>query len=721
MTSDANLINELALLRDRIFAGDNRACFVERERLLRLAHPAAAGLAPQERYAFLFCQLLDGLSCPVESADLFLGRMVEGHLTAAEATQPAATELGSQGHLTLDWETLLHRGLAGVAQEAGATAQRDGSGAAHFFAENAAQCVAAVTRFARRYAQAARGAAAAAAPDSVRQAELQRAAAALEQVPDGPARDFHSALQSMWLVHLISSCCVGSRDFALGHMDHYLYPYLARDLAEGVITRADAVRYLAHFMMKCNEITGTSTHNHQCKPIPSVASKQYLMLGGAAPDGRPQANELTTMILEAAELVRLPEPVLSLRWSAATPGPVKQRFALAAERLGGQVHYFNDDVIIPELLRRGVPRREAADYAMVGCCRLDLPGRMDSGFMHTYQYHNGVRWLLAALQNGVDPVDGRCLLADAAAQESLTTEGAVLDAFRAVATAQLGAAAQWAAGVAVAQSPHQFHFESLLLRECAARGRDCCAGGTAYQPQGHFFGGLATIANCLVAIRRLVFREQRLSLGELLRLAAADFVENRPLLQELRYTLPKFGNDEAEADELACLAAEALLAASEAARCALPPGHLYLDGFYSLDCHHRWGRELPGTPDGRVRGEPVSENQAAVYGTDRQGVTALLNSLAKLPLRRTVMGGLNVKFAMPVKGATIQALLDSYFRAGGLHVGFTFVDRATLQQAQLHPDQYRSLCVRLYGFSEYFVALSPDEQEELLARTEFVA
>jgi len=144
---------------------------------------------------------------------------------------------------------------------------------------------------------------------------------------------------------------------------------------------------------------------------------------------------------------------------------------------------------------------------------------------------------------------------------------------------------------------------------------------------------------------------------------------------------------------------------------------LLFTGFYSLSLHHSFGREIPGTPDGRRAGEAISENQSPVYGTDRQGPTALLKSVARLPFSRALLGGLNVTFARPIPTADLAALVSTYCQLGGLLVGFSFVTRETLRAAQQHPEHYRSLCVRLYGFSEYFVAISPEEQDELIART----
>ena len=703
MTAPSTCRNELSTsidpLRRQIFQGVNSACFIERERVLRQLAGEQASIDEGKRYTTALARLLDSLSCPIEAGDIFLGRMVEGRLSNDEKSQPVATILQTHGHMTLDWPTLLRKGLEHIAQEAEANARRIQTDDARLFAGNVRDAVDSVTRFARRYADSARCRAESATEPGPRDS-LLRAAAALERAPAGPATDFFSALQSIWFLHLITSCCVGSRDFAFGRMDQYLYPYYRRDLAEGVLDRDAARLILAHFFIKTNEITGTTTWNFQGKPIPSNATKQYLIIGGTAPDGRSEDNDLSLLILEAARLVRLPEPVITVRLSAHTPADFRLATATVARDLSGQIHFYNDDIIIPGLKRCGMPDTDAYNYSMVGCCRVDIPGKMDSGFMQAYQYHNALAWLMTALNDAPDTMD------------SMET---ILAQFSRVVRRELEKAATRCMATYSNQTPRQFHLESILLDGCVENCRDNYAGGTRYWPQGYNLGGIASIGNILAAIQYLVFEQRRMSLSELLAIAAADFANHEPLRREIR-SLPKFGNDMACVDTLTRRAATVLLDAVDAIRCPLP--HFVFAAFYSLDQHHNWGNTLPGTPDGRIRGEPVSENQSPTYGTDTAGLTALLSSVSRLPQTRTIMGGMNVKFAGHIPADKIAAILETYFKMDGLHLGFNFIDRNTLWDAQKNPDNYRSLCVRLYGFSEYFVSLSPHEQNELIQRTE---
>jgi len=377
--------------------------------------------------------------------------------------------------------------------------------------------------------------------------------------------------------------------------------------------------------------------------------------------------------------------------------PALRRAACAAVAdLGSQIQFVNDETVIPALVGMGLPLPEARDYSLIGCARITLAGRMDWGSRDSF--HNVPAWMLAALDRAV---------------EQPTDFAGVLDCCRTVFAERMAAVCQ-AADRVLAPQPGVFHFESLLLDGCVGSCRDYAEGGVRYRPQNHFWGGVATVANSLYAVKRLVYEERALTLRELLDTARADFVGAETLRAQIRH-FPAFGNDQEEVDGIAQTVGEFLVEATQAPQAERDC--LLFTGFYSLSLHHSFGREIPGTPDGRRAGEAISENQSPVYGTDRQGPTALLKSVARLPFPRASLGGLNVTFARPIPTADLAALVSTYCQLGGLLVGFSFVTRETLRAAQQHPEHYRSLCVRLYGFSEYFVAISPEEQDELIART----
>ncbi len=712
------LLSHLERLRNRILAGDNQACYIEREQILCGLKAEAAQIPPGRRYAFALQRLLEGVSTPIEPDDVFLGRAVEARWEKCLTIQDVNRQdlLPTKGHLTLDWPTLLGKGLSAVAEEARQTATRLGTEEARLFAENATNCCQGVVAFARRYAAAARSKAA--STDEHSQARWLRAAEALERVPGEPAYDFFSALQSVWFIQFITSCYIGARDFGIGRLDRYLLPYYEQGIAAGTLTRESALALTAHFLMKTNEITGTATWNHDQKPIPCQSTKEYLLLSGRDVDGNECTNDLTEIILEAATLVKMPQPVLTVCMDPDSSQRLKTMVARATPQLSGQIHFYNDRIVQDNLRHRGLPPALAADYTMGGCCRLEIGGGSTFNESHRSLPH----WLMCAL-NGGQPFGEGWLdeNADKAAipeTDALKDMDDVFEAFSRICRAQLDVAVSGA----IERKRHSaecqpFHFESILLRDCVARGKDCYAGGLRFDVLGYYFDGVATVANILSAVRNKVFDEKRFRLSELLEICRNNFEGHEGLREETVNRLPKFGNDIAEVDMLAKRAADIVLDAFEAMQ--VPPDHITVAGFYSLHNHHRIGQELPATPDGRLAGEPISENQSPSYGSDLKGMTALLKSVTALPLHRTSQGGLNVTFGGAMPPEKVGSVLDTFFQAGGLHVGFSFADKQMLKDARETPEKYRSLTVRMYGFCEYFTALSPHEQQELIDRTRY--
>lgn len=218
-----------------------------------------------------------------------------------------------------------------------------------------------------------------------------------------------------------------------------------------------------------------------------------------------------------------------------------------------------------------------------------------------------------------------------------------------------------------------------------------------------------------MVLDKLVFKENRYSYGQFAEIVKNNYENNQELLEEIKnYTM--FGND-TENDRYTAMAGTAFLDAVDAV--SHKDNYYLAAGFYSLERENSWASGLGATPNGRKAGEPFSENQSPTYGADKKGVTALLNSLAKMPFDRTVTGGLNLTFSLNLSAEILEALVLSYFEMGGFHVGISVINRATLEDAMVNPDKYKSLTVRLYGFSEYFISLPEWQQIAILNRTQY--
>ncbi len=678
--------NTLNRLREKVLVSDNKACFIERETLLRDHAAATLALPEEERYLAEFELLLDGLSTPVDPDDGFAGRMVEARWPHPEPFSRVPGGIGSEGHITLPMPEILSKGLSGIAAEVSANAARIDSAEARYFERQALGCIEAIRRFCGRYAEAAE------------KAGKPEAAAALRVVPYRPAYDLCSALQSIWIMQFITSTVCGARDFAPGRIDQYLLPYFNAEP-----DRDRARELLAFFLIKFNEISGTATDNFDPKPVPCHSSKQYLVLGGRNAETEWQFNAVSELIVEAAESVKLPQPTLNFRIGTGMPETAWQLVGRAARTLDSQSNFFNDRLIVNKLLDSGIRPEDAWNYSFTACNRVDLPGTLYNIMRRIDVFDNSFAWfreaLFAAAKRGGSPVE--TILAEL----RRIAEEKMLEDIR---------------ENRIELYCERFHFrlESLFLRSCVQSCRDIDRmGAEHYRWMHRMFSGVANMADSLAAVRKLVEEERRFTLPELVSLLEADFSGTEPLRAEIVNRFPRYGNGDPKTDSLAAAAADALIDAAEAA--GRKTGFLMMTSLYSLTRHAAFGSEIGATPDGRRAGAQVSENQSPEHGADRESPTALLASVAALPLRRCICGGLNLKFGCRPAGENFAALIRSFFALGGLHIGFTVADRRTLEAARRNPGEFRTLLVRKTGFSEFFVALSPQEQQELIDRTEY--
>ncbi len=664
---------QLAYLKRAVFDMKNEHCFVERERFLNSITPPAE--RPSDFYARTLAGLLGAVSTPVDANDIFVGRVAEDE-PEGDAPCPCRI-LESTGHMTPDYGRLLTLGYRGILAGIKENAARVGGERARIYAENAEIVAEAMRSFAARYAEAARA------------AGNERAYRALLRVPYKPAYDLYSALQSIWLVHMTASCYVGSRDYAFGYADEYLYPYYLIEKANGA-TDDEVREILAGFLLKTNEICGCRAHNYRQKPVPSQSAKQYLLLDGG------RANELSSLILDAAELNRLAQPELTVLLSDDSPEPFRRHVTEAMSRLTDKVQVYNYKLLRAFLERRGLPDEISSHPAFSACCTFDLNYRSirEEFYLPTVQ-----------------------LFCDTLFRGDFSSEDELLTAFGAAVRAECEKYLDDSRNRGDDYVRMAFVLDALLLGGCNEH-CDYPPRGLDYRVKNIFLPGIATLGDSLYSLRRLVFDGGELRCRELADIVKNDYASHEKLRERV-LALPKFGNDDAADDDDAVKMANVMLDAVEQARHM--PEELVVPAFYSLERDNVWAASLPATPDGRRAGSPISENQSPTYGADKQGLTALLNSLARLPFGRTAAGGLNLTFTShsAISPEILSALIKTYFEAGGLHIGITRLCRAELEDAMRHPEKYPTLTVRLYGFSEYFVSLPEWQQLAVLNRTEY--
>lgn len=663
-----NELEKIERLKELVFEQKNDHCFIERETFLNGLPTCEEH--PTDHYANILSDMLDYVSTPIDKNDIFVGRVLENAPRSEWSACPNRT-LFAKAHLTPDYERLLTRGYKGILEDIQARAKALDTKTASVYAHNAEIVINAIRRFALRYADAAKA------------CGNLRAAKALQRVPFEPAYDLYSALQGMWLVHMIAGCYVGGRDYAFGYMDEYLYPYYQKEKENGVGDN-EIRTMLAGFFVKCNEICGRHPHNYRQKPVLSQSSKQYVLLDGG------RANELSMLILDAAKINSMVQPQFTVVLASDAPTEFRTKVFETMATLVDKLHVYRFESVRDFLRTKGLPESIAQRPGFSACCTSDI-------YLHSCREE----FYLSTVQ----------LFCKTLFENEFSRKEDLLKSFASAVTRECEAYLEetrepdrdWVRCV--------FVMDSLLLGTCNEV-CDYIPYGLTYRGKNIFLPGIATLGDSLCALDRLVFSGD-IPYSRFVEMLKADFVGYEDIDARIA-SLPRFGNDHDE-DHYTVEMANLLIDAVEAAKHT--EREILLPSLYSLERENSWAETVPATPDGRRAGKPFSENQSPVYGADKNGITATLNSLSKLPFHRTPAGGLNLTFSSAVDPKILEALVSTYFQKGGLHVGMTVLNRETLQDAMKHPEKYKTLTVRMYGFSEYFVSLAEWQQLAVLNRT----
>ena len=570
--------------------------------------------------------------------------------------------------------------------------------------------------------------------DEARRAELLRIAEVCRRVPAHAPRDFHEALQAYWFCHLgVITELNGWDAFSPGHLDQHLLPFYRKGLADGTLTEAAARELLECFFVKFN--------NHTAPPKVGVTAEESgtytdfanVNLGGLRPDGSDGSNEVTHLLLEIVDEMHLLQPSSNLQVSRKTPDPILDH-ALCVVRKGyGFPSLFNADAVVAEQLRQGKTLEDARAGGCSGCVEVGAFGK--EAYILT-GYFNLPKVLELALHDGVDPRTGVRLGPATGNPSELSTFD---DLFHAFETQLCHLVDVKIAGNQVIERLYATEmpapFLSVLIDDCIASGTDYNAGGARYNNTFIQAVGIGTITDALAAIRAMVFdgaaaatgdvgarpRPPVMGLQELVASLDADFAGNEPLRARLVNRMPKYGNDDDEADDL-------MVRVFDAAFGCIDGRPTVRGGAYRLEmlpttCHVYFGSVCGATPDGRRAGMPLSEGISPVQGADRRGPTAVFASAAKMDHVKTGGTLLNMKFTPQVLAGDdgirrLAHLVRTYFKADGHHVQFNVVSAETLREAKADPEAHRGLIVRVAGYSDYFCDLGEALQDEIIARTE---
>ena len=566
---------------------------------------------------------------------------------------------------------------------------------------NAALCVCeAGCLLGERYAALAAGMALAAG-DPRERARLDKMAETCWRVPALGARTLFEATQALWLAHVLTCGEDGINANSIGRLDQILHPYYEADLASGRITREDAVRLMEELACK----------------LYLEYDVQAITLGGLDRNGNDASNEMSLIILEATRNVGFVRDV-SVRLNAKTSPTLIERAVDLVARGGGIPFFFNDECFIPALSERGI--EDARDYAPIGCIELTIPGRANPHAVSGW--FNAAKCLELALFDGKDPRTGEQLGPAAGSLSDFDSYDALYAAYRKqVKYFAERMVYQCNRGELMQREGGPLPCWSTLTDDCIARGRDITDGGAVYNYHSVCFLGTANAADGLCALKKLLFEEKSLDALEVLDALRANFEGCEPLRQRLLNDAPKYGNDIEEVDEIASRVANDFIDLMDTMRS--PLGGRYFVHLFSFVGNIDFGKVTGATPDGRRAGEPLAYSLSAHQGRDREGVTALLKSISRLPHSRAAGASAAIVDLDPklVEGGEgrerLARILLAAFKMGVGQLQFNVTTADRLRRAQEDPERYGNISVRVAGYSQMFKLLTQDLQDHVIART----
>jgi formate C-acetyltransferase len=635
---------------------------------------------------------------------------------------------GCSGETVPDYGILMDKGLEGLIADCRAQIEnapresKEDQQKVDFWEACIIVCEA-IIRFARRFADLAEFEAAA-ERDPARAEELKRIAAVCRNVPEHSPRGFHEALQFVWFIHLAFHIEAPTTACSFGRFDQVLYPYLKKDYDAGVLDHDSALELLECFFVKTGEPIEVrdSWYSEAFAGYPMWC---IVMVGGMDTDGNDASNDLTYMCLEASSELQMSEPVLAVRIHEGTPKKLFREGARMIQAGMANPGFFNDDVAMEIVRRKGATEEEARNWVIVGCTQPQpgggaADGAPDAGYVNT------AKMMELVLHNGVDPATGEQI----GLATGDPTQFKSMDEVREACEKQIMYFYEMIReGYDIMEINHMTRlpviFASAVMGGCIESGKSVQEGGTKYTSAGMFITGPSNLVDSLVAIDEIVFKDKAVTMKELIEALDNNFEGQERLRQLLLTKPPKFGNDDPVADGLAEEILESISSRVQEMHDAR--GGVYDFTMMSQTVNVPHGRVVGATPDGRRAGDPLNDNSSPMMGRDISGPTATVKSVAHWGQVNFADGALfNLRFdPRGVRGEKgleiIEGVIKTYFEHGGQHIQINVVDDATLRAAQKKPEDYRGLVVRVAGYMAYFTELDREVQEAIIDRTAHLA
>lgn len=649
---------------------------------------------------------------------------MEGKLNAGDA------------HLAVDYEQILAKGLKGYEERvkkyrSDLDLTNPDSIDKNVFYKAVLITLKAVHNFALRYSKLAATMAQQEA-NAERKAELLEISRICGKVPYEPASSFREAVQAVWFIQLILQIESNGHSLSYGRFDQYMYPYYAADIAEGKLTKEEALELLGCLWIKTLTINKIRSQSHT---LSSAGSPMYqnVTIGGQTTDKKDAVNELSFVVLQSVAQTRLTQPNLTVRYHAN----INKKFfdeCIEVMKLGfGMPALNNDEIIIPSFINWGVKEEDAYNYSAIGCVETAVPGKW--GYRCTgMSYINFPRVLLCAMNNGVDMTSGKRftqgygMFADMESYEDLLAAWdktvREMTRYSVIVENAIDKASERDVPDVLC---------SALTNDCIGRGKTIKEGGAVYDFISGLQVGIANMADSLAAIKKLVYEEKKISRQQLWEAILDDFQspEGKKIQAMLVNEVPKYGNDDDYVDQLVVEAYDSYLDEIKKypnTRYGRGPiGGIRYGGTSSISANVGQGMGTMATPDGRNAHEPLAEGCSPAHNSDKHGPTAVFKTVSKLPTEKITGGVLLNQKMTPQMLATeenkqkLEMLIRAFFnRLHGYHVQYNIVSKETLLDAQAHPENHKDLIVRVAGYSAFFNVLSRKTQDDIIGRTEQV-
>ena len=668
------------------------------------------------------------------------------------------------GHVTVHYDWILAVGFKGIAAKAKKALEEADFGDAdyakrsHFLNAVILSCEAAII-YAERYSDLARKMAEK-ETDAERKRELLQISENCANVPANGARSFWEACQAFWFVQQLLQIESSGHSISPGRFDQYMYPYYKADLEKGATTREFAQELIDCIWVKLNDL-------NKCRDAASAEGFagyslfQNLIVGGQNAEGLDVTNDLSFMCISASMHVMLPQPSLSIRVWNGSPHDLLIHAATLTRTGVGLPAYYNDEVVIPSLMSRGLTVQDAREYNIIGCVEPQKAGKTEG--WHDAAFFNMCRPLELVFSDGME--NGELVGIHTGDVAQMTTFEEFYDAYKKQMNYAISLLVNADNAIDVAHAERcPLPFLSGMIEDCIGRGKTVQEGGAIYNFTGPQGFGIANMADSLYVIKKLVFEEKKLTLAQFREALAENYGKGLPVsktaqvvaetVKELRAAgkqvspeeiaaavaqltkptdkydkllemieeVPKFGNDIEEVDAFARDVAYTYTRPLETFK--NPRGGMFQAGLYPVSANVPLGAQTGATPDGRLAGRPVADGVSPSAGKDVHGPTAAANSVSRLDHYIASNGTLfNQKFhpsALSGRAGleNFVALIRSYFDQKGSHMQFNVVSRETLLDAQKYPEKYKHLVVRVAGYSALFTTLSRSLQDDIINRTE---